>query len=772
MFKKSISNPWGRYVALWVCSFLIATPSFAKHVDDDHSRPKIAVVLAGGGAKGAAHIGVLKALEEMHIPVDIITGTSMGAYVGGLYATGMSADEIESFIYSVDWNSGYRDRVDRSQRRVRDKEYEDRYQITTDLGLRFGEIRSPTGVVQGQNMLRILRETTGNLGRFSSFDNLAIRYRSVATDIVELEEVVLDNGYLVDAMMASMSVPGALPPYELNGHMLVDGGVVNNMPVDIARSMGADIVIAVDISTDYKSREDFTGLFTVADQLSNYLVRRSTQEQAETLSGDDVYIRPDVGQMETVEFEKMPSAFQAGYDITKGLQSKLESLSVSNAEYQQYIDHKQEIRKELKYGDQRVVDQIVLVNNTHYSDVLLTNRLELDTGRPLKTAEIEKAVENLYALDRFELITYHFEEIDGVNLLVFEVNEKSWGPNYLNFRFFLEDDFNTESQYGIGMSANFTDLNSHGAELRVNVDMGTDKMIETELYSPVLSSQELFVSSKLNYSNENRSVPIGGDFTTPDIARVYDYLPVLYTEFITELSAGIQPTLWQELRVGGRYTKGTIEASTISSFEALDYERLGVFANYRLDTLDDFAFPNNGMLIDLSYLVSHDKSPELYNPFQLSDTIEDTVYEISARFKGAVTYSRHTLVGQAEYSFVESKNSIVPLNPRELGGFLNLSGIPRNSLTGQNLFYTSLVYRYKWMDNDFGLFEAPVYLGASLEHGGVWSDNDLKLHEAPLYNAASVFFGVDSPIGPIMLAYGRTEQDLDAVYLIVGTSFK
>jgi len=778
MFKKSTPNPWAHYVALWVCSFLIATPSFAetaspafaKHVDD-HSRPKIAVVLAGGGAKGAAHIGVLKALEDMHIPVDIITGTSMGAYVGGLYATGMSAEEIESFIYSVDWNSGYRDRVDRSQRRVRDKEYEDRYQITTDLGLRFGEVRSPTGVVQGQNMLRILRETTGNLGRFRSFDDLAIPYRSVATDIVELEEVVLGNGYLVDAMMASMSVPGALPPYELNGHLLVDGGVVNNMPVDVARAMGADIVIAVDISTDYKNREDFTGLFTVADQLSNYLVRRSTQEQAKTLREDDVYIRPNVGQMETVEFEKMPEAFQAGYDITKGLKSKLEGLSVSSADYQQYIDHKQQVRKGLTYGDLRVVDQIVLVNNTHYSDVLLTNRLALESGRPLKTAEIEKAVENLYVLDRFELITYHFEEIDGVNQLIVEVNEKSWGPNYLNFRFFLEDDFNTDSQYGIGMSANFTDLNSHGAELTFNVDMGTDKLIEAELYSPVLSSQELFVSSKLNYNNENRNVALN-NFANPDISGVYDYLPVLYTEFVTELSAGVQPTLWQELRVGGRYTKGTIEASTLSSLEALDYERFGMFANYRLDTLDDFAFPTHGMLIDLGYLVSHDNSREVFQPIPNADKAKDTVYEISARFKGAMTQSRHTLVGQAEYSFVESKNSLVPLNSRELGGFLNLSGIPRNSLIGQNLFYTSLVYRYKWMDNDFGLFEAPVYLGASLERGGVWSDNDIKLDEAPLYNAASVFFGVDSPVGPIMLAYGRTEQNLDAVYLIVGTSFK
>ncbi|EGR3113709.1 patatin-like phospholipase family protein [Vibrio parahaemolyticus] len=771
MFKTLSSSPMSRYFALWVSLFLIATPSVAQVKNEDTpTRPKVAVVLAGGGAKGAAHIGVLKALEEMHIPVDIITGTSMGAYVGGLYATGMSADEIESFIYSVDWNSGYRDRVDRSQRRVRDKEYEDRYQITTDLGLRFGEVRAPTGVVQGQNMLRVLRETTGNLGRFESFDELAIPYRSVATDILELDEVVIGNGYLVDAMVASMSVPGALPPYKLNGHMLVDGGVVNNMPVDVARAMGADVVIAVDISTDYKTEDDFTGLFTVADQLSNYLVRRSTQQQVETLQEHDVYIRPNVGQMETVEFDKMPWAFQSGYDITKEMESKLAGLRLSNAEYQKYIDHKQEVRKKLVYGDDRVVDEIVIVNNTHYSDVLLTNRLELETGRKIETAEIEKAVENLYALDRFELITYHFEEVDGSNLLVFDVNEKSWGPNYLNFRFFLEDDFDTDSQYGIGMSTNFTNLNSHGAEMALNVEMGTDKLIEAELYSPVLSSQEFFVAGKVAYSSEGRNLPVSDDDSS--LSSVNDFLPVSYTEFVSEIAIGIQPTLWQELRLGGRYSSGSIELSTLASVGNLDFERRGLFANYRLDTLDDFAFPTRGLLVDLEYLVSHDTSPEEIGQSKPKDIVEDTVYEIDARFKGAMSYQRHTLVGQAEYSFVQSKNSSITLDPRELGGFLHLSGIPRNSLIGQNLFFSSLVYRYKWFDNDFGLFEAPVYVGASLEHGGTWSDNDLKLNEAPLYNAASIFFGVDSPIGPIMLAYGRTEQDMEAVYLIVGTSFK
>ncbi|HCG6532224.1 patatin-like phospholipase family protein [Vibrio parahaemolyticus] len=771
MFKTLSSSPMSRYFALWVSLFLIATPSVAQVKNEDTpTRPKVAVVLAGGGAKGAAHIGVLKALEEMHIPVDIITGTSMGAYVGGLYATGMSADEIESFIYSVDWNSGYRDRVDRSQRRVRDKEYEDRYQITTDLGLRFGEVRAPTGVVQGQNMLRVLRETTGNLGRFDSFDELAIPYRSVATDILELDEVVIGNGYLVDAMMASMSVPGALPPYKLNGHMLVDGGVVNNMPVDVARAMGADVVIAVDISTDYKTEDDFTGLFTVADQLSNYLVRRSTQQQVETLQEHDVYIRPNVGQMETVEFDKMPWAFQSGYDITREMESKLAGLRLSNAEYQKYIDHKQEVRKKLVYGDDRVVDEIVIVNNTHYSDVLLTNRLELETGRKIETAEIEKAVENLYALDRFELITYHFEEVDGSNLLVFDVNEKSWGPNYLNFRFFLEDDFDTDSQYGIGMSTNFTNLNSHGAEMALNVEMGTDKLIEAELYSPVLSSQEFFVAGKVAYSSEGRNLPVSDDDSS--LSSVNDFLPVSYTEFVSEIAIGIQPTLWQELRLGGRYSSGSIELSTLASVGNLDFERRGLFANYRLDTLDDFAFPTRGLLVDLEYLVSHDTSPEEIGQSKPKDIVEDTVYEIDARFKGAMSYQRHTLVGQAEYSFVQSKNSSITLDPRELGGFLHLSGIPRNSLIGQNLFFSSLVYRYKWFDNDFGLFEAPVYVGASLEHGGTWSDNDLKLNEAPLYNAASIFFGVDSPIGPIMLAYGRTEQNMEAVYLIVGTSFK
>lgn len=734
------------------------------------SRPKIALVLAGGGAKGAAHMGVIKALEELQVPIDIITGTSMGAYVGGLYATGMSAQEIEALIYSVDWNRGYRDRVDRSQRSLRDKEYEDRYQITTDLGLHWGEVRAPKGVVQGQNMLRMLRETTGNLPAFESFDQLVIPYRAVATDIINLQEVVLDKGFLVDAMMASMSVPGALPPYEIDGLWLVDGGVTNNMPVDVARAMGADIIIAVDISTDYKSQADFTNLFTVADQLSNYLVRRSTEKQSDHLHPQDLLLRPSVGKMETTEFAKMPDAFAMGYHVAQQQREFLQRIALNSAQYQAYLEAKQQRRKTLRYGDQIHIDHIVLHNDSHYSDRLLLNRLNLAPDQTFSQEQIETRIEDLYALDRFELVRYQYQQQGTTQQLAIDVREKSWGPNYVNFRFFLEDDFTTNSQYALGVSTNFTDINPHGAELTLNLEMGTDKLVEAQLYSPFLSEQKIFTTAALAYSNETRNAPLTG-FNDTSLSATKNYLPVTYSEWVAEMALGYQVELWRELKVGLRYSKGDGEASSLPVFGDFAFQRRGLFFDYRHDTLDDFILPQQGLYFNLGYLVSKD-SFDGSNPLSDTMTPSDTVSELSARLVAAHTVARHTLVANLDMGVVKSEHSSTPIDPKSIGGFLNLSGIPRNSLIGQNKAYGNVIYRYRWFDNDFGMFTSPVYLGASLEYGGVWSDPDLRLKEAPLYRASSLFAGVNSPIGPIMFGYGRTEQNYDSVYFIIGTTFK
>lgn len=762
--------------ALTVCVLaVVSLPLFAQTASSSQStqakRPTIAVVLAGGGAKGAAHIGVLKALEELRVPVDIITGTSMGSYVGGLYASGQSAEQIEGYLTTVDWYSGYRDQVDRSDRRLRDKEYEDRYQLNTDLGVGWGTLKTPKGVVQGQGMLRILRQTSGNPLAMDSFDNMPIRYRAVASDIVELEQVTIDHGYLVDAMMASMSVPGALPPYEIDGRLLVDGGVVNNMPVDLAQDMGADYIIAVDISSNYKDQEEIRSFLDVGGQLSNFLVQRGTVEQAQLLTDQDTYIKPEVGDIGTTDFSAMPEAYQLGYEAAMQHKEELMRYSVSEEQYAQYEADKA-IKKELMiFGDEIPIESIEVRNQSHYNQELLVRRINLDPESQPSSDEIEAGINRLYALDRFERITYKYEQREFENAIVVDVDEKDWGPNYLNFRFFLEDDFTTESQYGLGASVNFTDLGRQGAELRTSFELGTDKLVAADLYAPFFANQLLFNTLTLKYTDEGRNVSVNNASgnETEDLRETKDYIPLTYKEFSVDLGMGLQPALWNEVKVGMRYAYGNAEISFAPSQGSADYQRTGFYVRYLHDTLDSLALPTDGSLLRLEYMTSFDRVDASGN-LQAED---ERVDEYKANFVLAHTFAeKHSFVLDAELGLLDSDNNDLPIDPYDLGGFHNLSGIPRNSLIGSNKVFGKLVYRYRWFENDFGMFQSPIYLGASAEYGGVFNDLDRSFSDLPLFVAGSVFAGIDSPLGPVFLGYGQTEDSMSAVYLIIGNSFR
>ena len=730
------------------------------------ARPKIGLVLAGGGAKGAAHIGVLKALEEMHIPIDYITGTSMGAYIGGLYASGLSADEIEVFIDTIDWNSGFVDKVERSERQIRDKEYEDRYQIGTDIGFSFTELKAPKGFVQGQNMAKILRITSGNVPYLESFDDLPIPFRAVATDIEKLEPVILDHGNLAEAMMASMSVPGALPPVEYEGRLLVDGGSVNNMPIDIAKEMGADIVIAVDIGSDYLGAEDISSYLSVMGQLTNYIVKNSTLQQEKLLDEKDILLSPHVGKMETAEFNRMPFAYGKGYDIAYEKHKALDKLVVSEEDYQVYANNKKKKTEQLVRGNSLPINKLQLENDSLYTERMLLDRLNIKEGQTYTADELEAHIRDLYVIDRFERVDYYYKESgEGTHDLVVEVKEKSWGPNYLDFRFSLEDDFENESKYSLGMSINFTDIGLTGlrdnrSELRTNFELGTDKLMSAELYTPFLVNQLLFTSLKSTYSVEKKKFSLSGN----KLGSIDNDFPLEYNELVFEGAFGLQGHLWSDFRLGGRYTKGDVAFTSISDIDA-SYTREGLFVQYRLDTLDNYTFPTKGFYVRSEYLYSNDNVDDSAVDLE---TTKDSVVEITLNTRAAWTYSRHTFVGNFEYGVVENKENNLQLEPKSLGGFLRLSGTPKDSLTGQNLMFASLVYRYRLMDNDFGLFQSPIYLGASLENGGLW--NDEHFEDAPIYTAGSIFAGIDSPLGPIIFAYGRTEQSHESVYLSIGAT--
>ena len=256
-------------------------------------RPRIALVLSGGGAKGAAHIGVLQVLEEMRIPVDIVLGTSMGSYVAGMYALGYSAEEVTNKTLQMDWNKGYQDKVTRQDLSLRKKVQADEFQLQTDIGLSDGKVKLPEGMYQGQGMAALLREATSNLPELRSFNELPLPYRAIATDMETVQPVVLDRGNLALVMQASMSIPGALKPVEIDQKLLADGGIVNNLPIDIAIKMGADVIIAVDISDKLKPKEQLDSALTLVDQLTTYLTRSGTERQIALLGGRENIVLVD-----------------------------------------------------------------------------------------------------------------------------------------------------------------------------------------------------------------------------------------------------------------------------------------------------------------------------------------------------------------------------------------------------------------------------------------------------------------------------------------------
>ncbi|HAY95891.1 MAG TPA: patatin, partial [Shewanella sp.] len=353
---------------------LCVTPSLAAE------RLKIGVVLSGGGAKGAAHVGVLKILEEHNIPVDYIAGTSIGAYVAGMYSLGYSASEVEAIMMGVNWDSGYSDTIPRNILSYRDKQLRDRYNIPLNIGYNEGQVRAPSGLLRGQTMSQLLRQSTDLVQQFGHFDDLAIPYRAVATDLETSLPVVISHGSMVKAMQASATVPGALQPAQIEGKLLVDGGIANNMPVDVVKAMGADIIIAVDIGSPLVKKDKLDSTIAVLDQLSNFLTNASTAKQKELLTDKDVLIRPAIDALSTTDFTIMPLALTLGKEAANGQLYKLSSMSVSPEEYAAYVEAKKAKGKLLMADVRHPINEIVFENQSKVSLNLLMETLNIKPG--------------------------------------------------------------------------------------------------------------------------------------------------------------------------------------------------------------------------------------------------------------------------------------------------------------------------------------------------------------------------------------------------------
>ncbi len=495
---RSLGAGWTRLLLV----MLAAMPLLAVAAQGDC--PKIAVVLSGGGAKGSAHIGILKVLEQKRIPVDIIVGTSMGSYVAGMYAMGLSAEEVERTTLAIDWNKGYQDKVGRDELSLRKKQQNEQYQLRTDIGVNGDTTQLPDGFFQGQSMASLLRGATSNLPVQESFDDLPIPYRAMATDMETVTPFVLDHGSLAKAMQASMSIPGALKPVEWEGHILADGGSVNNMPVDVAKAMGADVVIAVDIGAKLRTRESLKSGLAMIDQLTTYMTQVGTDKQKALMGPKDILIAPEFGDMGIADFARMPEGIKIGETAADKVSLQLDKLSLTKAQYNAYRNQKLSRRAERSGQPAYFIDKVEIINKSRLSDETVRAMLKVRPDKVQTNESLEAGIRRLYALESFDRITYEVEERDGENVLLVDASEKNWGPGYLNFQFGFTDDFENTSNYNVGMSYTLTNVNEWGAEWLTEASLGTAKHIKTDFYTPLEPSQTFYGEASLAYDQTLR----------------------------------------------------------------------------------------------------------------------------------------------------------------------------------------------------------------------------------------------------------------------------
>lgn len=732
-----------RSVARLLCAGFIAmscaSPAAAAESSPPAGRPRIGLALSGGGARGAAHIGVLKVLEAHRIPVDFIAGTSMGALVGGLYASGLSPAQLDSVVSTTDWTEAFADNIPRADRSFRRKRDDDLYLVKHKPGLRGGRLLLPPGILDGHRVDLLLKRLTLPVVTVRDFDQLAIPYRAVAADIVTGEAVVLDHGDLALAMRSSMAIPAAFAPREIDGHLLVDGGIVNNFPIGVVRRMGADIVIAVDISTPPSGREQLNSVPAITAQLATLASEQDRKRQIATLAGRDVFIQPDLGSITVASFERCADAVAIGERTARKALPALERLSVSA---EAYAAHRAERAARAAAVAPPVLAEQRVVNRSRVADEVITRRLAAAIGRPVDADRLEKDLDQVYGLELFESVYYDVVPGPSGNVLTVTARERAWGPNYLQGGVAAFEDFE-HPNVNVALAYSRTAVDRLNGEWRTGLQVGQEPAVWTGFHQPLDAGLRTFTELELLVGERAMNVFDAGGHKRSELGiRRYGGM----------LAAGSEIGTWGEVRAGVVREGGDIRVLVGDpGFPVGRYDTGEAFAQFFLDRLDEVAFPHRGGSLRARYSAGLDAlgSTETYRQLDVQASLAATSGRWTVALGGE---SGTTLAGRA------------PLERRFcLGGLGRLSGLEQDEAVGQNdLLLRALLYhrvvRFQLL---------PVYAGLSAEFGNVFASRSAIGLEGGIA-AGSLFLGADTLLGPLCLAYGRGEGGRSNYYLTLG----
>jgi NTE family protein len=708
-------------------------------------RPKIGLVLSGGGARGAAHIGVIRELEAMRVPIDAVAGTSMGAVVGGLYAAGLSGDQIAAVFKQLDWQDLLRDRAPRKDLVYRRKQDDRSFLATGGLGIRADDgVVLPLGLVQGQKITQVLRNATMSVADVQNFDHLPTPFRGLATDLESGDPVVLRSGDLATVLRASMSAPGVFAPVEIDGRLLVDGGLVDNLPVDLAREMGVDIVIAVDVSFPLAKRSGLETPLDVTNQMIAIMVRRGTEASRAELKPGDVLVEPELGRMTSIDFTRMPQVLVAGEKAVQEQQARLAALALPPLDYAAYVASRE------RAAERDVQVAFVRPGPHSEKDAARIAAVFGDmAGRPLDTEELKQKAYGQYGLDRYESIDYRVVRDDGERGLEIDLRRKSWGPNFLRFGMSIESDYEGGTYANAGARLLMTGVNRLDGELLFDAQLGEDPHFHAELFQPLSLTTEFFIAPAFHYDLETLQIVQDGH-------RVAQYR-IRDTQFL--LAAGAELSNWGELRVGLRRGTGS---SHVMVGEPVapegDFDLGAAYVEFGYDRLDSAYFPRHGQ----AFRASWQSESEALGASANADIVE-------ASWLFARSRDRNSLVMSMAAGSALDNRVVSPSELFTLGGFLNLSGLPQDALIGTQYGIVRAILYRRISRGGTGLFEFPAYMGASLEAGNVWQTKQ-DVDFGDLKYGGSAFLAAETPFGPLYLAAGFAEGDT-AFYLLLGKTF-
>ena len=629
---------------------------------DSHFAPKqrlkIGVAMEGGGALGIAHIGVLQWFEEQHVPVDFIAGTSMGGLVGGFYASGVSPADMKTLIEKLDWDQILRDRTPYEDLSFLRKQDQRAYPNSLVLGLRKG-LYLPAGLNAGHQIGLLIDRETLPYFALPSFDALPVPFRCVATDLVSGKQFVFKDGSLAEALRATMSIPGAFAPVHDGQHVYVDGGLVNNLPTDVVRQMGADIVIAVHLETQPTEAKDIQSLVSVLEQSVRTVISES---EVRGLANADAVVSVPLGHFLMRDFTKNRPIIQAGYEAAKIKSKLLSRFALDDASWNEYVRDR-DSRKQTTTA----VPQLIQVEGTSaQAQEDIRRYLKNFVGKPLNPDKLDPALTQLTGSGRYDTLNYGMVERDGKPGLLIVVKEKDFAPPTLQPAFEVDGSEAGDIEFTLGTRLTLADVAGFRSEWRTDFLFGNTYGVSSELYRPFRAESHWFVAPHASASDATFRIYAKND-------PLADYR-IYRLNFGADLGYGF--SRFSEVRVG--YEVGHLSTRLrlgTPEIPAVDGRTGAARLRYLMDHTDDPVIPLRGVRWESNFRW-FDSSPGATSSFPVLDA--------RVEFFQPVSRAASFFLNSEGGSTFGSRNTGVP--QFFLGGASRLSAYGVNELFG-NQYY-------------------------------------------------------------------------------------